>query len=114
MGSKIGVILTMPFLFIAFLFGIDFVSLQLTYTSLDSISTTVSYRISKIGGIDDTIKDYVRDEICAEIEAVYPGRVYNKGSTYEYYLFKEFTPLFMSNSSKELRIKRFTVIGINN
>ena len=58
MASKLGTILSLFFIFIAFLFGVDFVMIQLTYTSLDSLSSTVSYRISKTGEINDSLKSF--------------------------------------------------------
>ncbi len=47
MASKIGTILSMFFIFIAFMFGVDFLMIQLNYTSLDALSSSVSYKISK-------------------------------------------------------------------
>ena len=45
MRSKIGFILTLPIVFLILLFGIDLIHIQLTYISLDSISTFVSENI---------------------------------------------------------------------
>lgn len=114
MGSKIGLILSLPFIFIAFLFGIDFLSIQLTYTSLDSISTTVSFKIAKAGKITESIENYVKEEINASIEAVYQNHSYQKGSTYEYYLIKEYQPLIMNQEPLKLQIKRYAVIEMYN
>ena len=54
MGSKFGLILSLPLIFLCFLYGVDFVMIQLTYTSLDAFSTTINYKISKTGEINSS------------------------------------------------------------
>ena len=58
MASKLGTMLSMILIYIAFLFGVDFVSIQLTYSCMDSLATSVSFKISKSGIIDDDVKKY--------------------------------------------------------
>lgn len=114
MGSKIGLILCLPFMFIAFLFGIDLIFIQLTYTSLDSISTTVSYRISKTGTVDEELKSFVKREVNGTIEPAGPLEVYIQGETYSYYLIKEYKPIALQSNTLKLKLKRYAVISFYN
>lgn len=112
MGSKIGIILSLPFMFLAFLFGTDLIMVQLTYTSLDSISTVVSYRIGKTGELSGEIDRYVRNEIQARLMPVDATYSYIEGSVLPYYLEKEYKPIVLSNETLTIRIKRFAVVNM--
>lgn len=114
MGSKLGLILSLPFMFLGFLMGIDIIFLQLSYTSLDSISTTVSYRISKAGLIDEELKTYVKNQINAEVLPANDKTSYIQGSTFEYYLIKEYKPIALQTDPIVLKIKRYAVISFYN
>ncbi len=112
MASKLGTLLSMVLVYIAFLFGVDFVSIQLAYSCMDSLATSVSYKISKSGIINDEIKEYVRDSINAEIEPVGLSYSYEEGSTLGYYLIKEYKFVSFERDPLELRIKRYAVINL--
>ena len=114
MAFKFGLILSLPFIFICFLFGVDFVMIQLTYTSLDAFSTTINYKISKTGEINDALKAYVKNVIDATIEPINADSSYSEGSTLGYYLIKEYSPIAYSREPLELKIKRYAVINIYN
>ena len=112
MASKLGTMLSMILIYIAFLFGADFVSIQLTYSCMDSLATSVSFKISKSGIIDDDVKKYVKDSINAEIEPVGLNYSYEEGSTLGYYLIKEYKFISYEREPLELRIKRYAVINL--
>lgn len=112
MASKIGVMLSLIFFFYAFLFASDFVMIQLTYTSLDALSTTISYRISKTGEINDDLKKFVKEEINADIKPVGVSASYEEGSMLGYYLIKEYKPIAYDSEPLELKIRRYAVINI--
>ena len=112
MASKIGVMLSLIFFFYAFLFASDFVMIQLTYTSLDALSTTISYRISKTGEINDDLKKFVKEEINADIKPVGASTSYEEGSMLGYYLIKEYKPIAYDSEPLELKIRRYAVINI--
>ncbi len=112
MASKLGTMLSMILVYIAFLFGVDFVSIQLAYSCMDSLATSVSYKISKSGIINDEIKEYVKDSINAEIEPVGLNYSYEEGSTLGYYLIKEYNFVSFKRDPLELRIKRYAVINL--
>lgn len=112
MASKIGVILSLLFFFYAFLFATDFIMIQLTYTSLDAISTSVSYKISKSGEINQDLVYFVREEVNALIKPIGASQSYEEGSILGYYLIKEYKPISFESEPLTLSIKRFAVINI--
>ena len=112
MASKIGVMLSLIFFFYAFLFASDFVMIQLTYTSLDALSTTVSYRISKSGEINDELAQFVKEEINGDIKPVGASSSYEEGSMLGYYLIKEYKPIAYDSEPLIIKIKRYAVINM--
>lgn len=112
MASKIGVMLSLLFFFYAFLFASDFVMIQLTYTSLDALSTTVSYRISKCGEINDELAQFVKEEINGDIKPVGASSSYEEGSMLGYYLIKEYKPIAYDSEPLTIKIKRYAVINM--
>ena len=111
MASKIGVILCLLFFFYAFLFASDFIMIQLTYTSLDALSTTVSYRISKTGEINEELTKFVKEEINGDIKPVGASSSYEEGSMLGYYLIKEYEPIAYDSEPLTIKIKRYAVIN---
>lgn len=112
MASKIGVMFSLIFFFYAFLFASDFVMIQLTYTSLDALSTTVSYRISKSGEINDELAQFVKEEINGDIKPVGASSSYEEGSMLGYYLIKEYKPIAYDSEPLTIKIKRYAVINM--
>ncbi len=112
MASKIGVILCLLFFFYAFLFASDFIMIQLTYTSLDALSTTVSYRISKTGEINEELTKFVKEEINGDIKPVGASSSYEEGSMLGYYLIKEYEPIAYDSEPLTIKIKRYAVINM--
>lgn len=112
MASKLGTMLSMIIIYIALLFGVDFVSIQLTYTCMDSLSTSVSFKISKSGEINDEVRQFVMDSINGEIEPVGLSYSYEEGSTLGYYLIKRYKFISHESDPLELRIKRYAVINL--
>ena len=55
MSYKIGLILSMVFVAMFFLFGADLISIQSVYSSLDSKANNISYLISRSGVIDEEL-----------------------------------------------------------
>ena len=112
MASKIGVMLSLIFFFYAFLFAADFIMIQLTYTSLDALSTSVSYKISKSGEINEELVDFVKSEIDGDIKPVNALTSYEEGSLLGYYLIKEYRPISFESKPLTISIKRYAVVNI--
>ena len=117
MSAKLGTILGLFFIYVAFLFGVDLVMMQYNYANLDALSLEANYLISKNG--------YLTDEIISDFNikhktTIYPieentlNQSYEEGFIYGYILEKDYSPIAISKSSINLRIKRFAVINIYN
>lgn len=114
MASKLGLILSMMIIFVAFLFGADLVMLQVQYSDLDSMSTLISYKISKEAQISDSLLTFC-EERNVIIEADNDKEIgFEKGDVFKYVLKKEYKPLVLSNEPFEVSITRYTVISILN
>lgn len=115
MASKFGLILAIYFIFLSLLLGTDLIVVQAIYSSMDSITTMVSYNISKSGSINEDLKSYVKEKIGAELYCLKGDeeKIYKDGETFEYYLKKNYKPI-SSLTTLSLTIKRFAVIKIYN
>lgn len=115
MSNKLGAMLGIFMMFICFLFGADLVSIQYNYTSMDALSTSISYDISRNGYLTSTLKSKYKDNYGLN---VYPidtnidDQTYEEGTNYGYILEKDYSPIVISNGTIKLRIKRFAVINI--
>lgn len=89
----------------------DLFNNEVIYNELDSLSIQVGYYISKNGGINDTIKSYVKKEANATLscdeECIKP----KVGDTYFYILSKEYNPIILRNKNI-VKIKRSVVISL--
>ncbi|HKL72746.1 MAG TPA: hypothetical protein VJY64_00995 [Candidatus Onthovivens sp.] len=115
MGSKIGTILSIFIIFFAFMFGVDVVLIQLNYSNLDSLSTYISYKISKEAQISADLKKYAEENYHVYLIEVNPDiSAYKKGDIFEYYLSSKYQPLIMAHETININIKRYAVISIYN
>lgn len=112
MGSKIGLILSLPFIFLAFLFGVDLVIIQVQYSLLDSLTSYASYNIAKDGTISDSLKEFIKNNYAANIYCVNidTDSVYTTGQTFEYCLEKDYEPIVLS-STYTIKITRCAIIN---
>ena len=114
MGSKIGLILSLVFMHLIMLFGIDLICIQYVYTSLDSFSTSITFNISRNGYISEDLKNYVYEEYKANLYSLdEEGTQYQYGDTLNYCLEKEYEPLILPETYL-IKIKRFAIIKIYN
>ena len=109
MGKKIIIMFSMMAAAITSLLIADLASSQMLYGELDNMAATVSYQISVNGGINPTIKMYVKKEIDANIYASDPEQSVKKGDIYFYIVEKEFTPIILQ--TKYIKVKRSVIIG---
>jgi len=113
MVKKIIAMLSIMFTGVSILLISDLVSSQIVYSELDNTSMTVSYYISKNGGITDSIKQFVKKEADAKIycadDACGPVK---KGDTYTYIIEKDFTPIVLSYEVKSIKVRRSVVVGL--
>ena len=118
MSNQLALILSLPFLLGILLFGTDIVLILSIYSSIDAISTTVSYKIATNGvddkgNVDKSIDNYLNTNMGAYlIKGDTTKTVYYEGDLYPYYLIKEYKPFVISASVIKVRIKRYAVLGI--
>ncbi|MFA6667482.1 MAG: hypothetical protein WCS51_03930 [Bacilli bacterium] len=114
MSAKLGTILGIFFIFIAFLFGVDLVMMQYVYTDLDSFSIKVTYDISKNGYLSDELKTNYKTNYGINVYPIEENKLaqsYEEGYLYGYILGKDYSPIVISNSTINLKVKRFAVIN---
>ena len=110
MSYKIGLLLSMIFVALFFLFGADLISLQSAYSSLDAKANNISYLISRNGVIDNDFINYIETTFHVEFECdtnLNP----TFGETIIYTITTQYNPLVISNEEMTLSITRMTIVG---
>ena len=110
MGYKMGFILSLIFIAQLFVIAGDMFSLQVIYTNLDAVSVTAGQAISKYGEITDSIILLVENQAHASIEGL-TSEPPSFGMLYEYRIYTEYQPYFISSEPMEVSIVRSVVIG---
>ena len=113
MSSKIGTILSLIFVTIFFVFGIDLLTIQVTFANLDSKAVSISYLISKKGMINNDLIDQIEttynvDFVClSNCTPLF-------GDIVDYQITSYIKPLIMSAESLPIGIRRQAIIGYLN
>ena len=110
MSSKVGVLLSMIFVVLFFLLGIDLITLQFQYSDLDSKGITIGYHISKATDINSEYLSYLEDKYNVTI-GIDMSQSMSYGDVVEFIVSKEFDPIIISSSVMNLKVKRSTVLG---
>ncbi len=110
MSYKISLILSMIFVAMFFLLGIDFIGLQFAYTELDQKAITISYLIAQNGNLLPSFIN--RIEITYDVEFICNTNCTPAfGDVVEFTLIDEFNPIVISNDTIDVSIKRTSIIG---
>ena len=117
MGNQLSVILCLPLLLSILYFGVDLVSIQAIYSSLDAISNEISYKIStngvdNDGNVDKSIDYFLKNNYDAYLIRADNLKSYKEGDFYPYYLVKEYKPIVISSKPLKINIKRYAILGI--
>lgn len=110
MSSKLGTILSMLFFAMFFLFGVDLINLQYSYSELDSKSVTISYLISRNGTVDNSFINYLETKYKIGFQLISKENP-TFGDEVEYIIYGQYNPIVLSKSPIEISIDRTTVIG---
>ena len=110
MSYKIGLILSMIFVALFFLFGADLISLQSAFSVLDAKANNISYIISRNGEIDDDFIYYIEttfhvDFVCELNHAP------TFGEKITYQISSTYSPLVISQEEMIITVERMTIIG---
>ena len=110
MSYKIGLLLSMIFVALFFVFGADLISLQSAYSMLDAKANNISYIISRNGVIDTDFKYYIETTFNVEfICDINPAPEFCEKIFYE--IKTTYSPLIISDEEMTLSVKRMTIIG---
>ena len=110
MSYKIGLILSMLFVALFFLFGADLISIQSAYSLLDAKANNISYVISRTGVIDESFIEYIESSYGVDLEiALNPAPTF--GETVTYTISTEYQPLVIDKNTITISISRLTIIG---
>lgn len=110
MSYKIGLLLSMIFVALFFVFGADLISLQSAYSMLDAKANNISYIISRNGVIDTDFKYYIETTFNVEfICDINPAPEFGEKIFYE--IKTTYSPLIISDEEMTLSVKRMTIIG---
>ena len=110
MSYKIGLLLSMIFVALFFLFGADLISIQSVYSSLDAKANNISYLISRNGVIDDNFINYIETTFLVDFdcrENLSP----TFGEQITYVISVAYSPLVISQEDMVIKIQRMTVVG---
>lgn len=110
MSYKIGLILSMIFVAIFFLFGADLFTLNGVYSALDAKANNISYLISRNGTIDDNFAYYIETTFSVEFECP-KNLAPTFGQKITYQISTTYHPLVISKEEMSITIKRMTFVG---
>ena len=110
MSYKIGLLLSMVFVAMFFLFGADLVSLQSVYSSLDSKANNISYLISRSGVIDEEFINYIESSYYVDFEcSLNLSPTFGEEITYS--ISTKYKPMIIDKKEMTITISRMTVVG---
>ena len=110
MSYKLGLVLSMVFVALFFLFGADLITLESVYSSLDAKANNISYLISINGVIDDDFINYVENKFLVAFDC--PKNNYPTfGDKVVYKISSSYRPLVISKNEMNVTIQRMTIIG---
>ena len=110
MAYKMGFLLSLIFIVQMFLMIGDLMAIQFIYTNLDAVSVTVGQVISRKGEITDEVIRLVENEAGAYIVPIGDNSSMF-GALYQYKIYKNYRPHYISNEDMEIAVIRSVVIG---
>lgn len=110
MSYKIGLILSMIFVALFFLFGADLITLESVYSGLDAKANNISYIISRRGVIDDELIDYVQSTFNVTFNCE-QNLAPTFGEQIFYQVSTTYRPMVLSKNEMIITIERMTIVG---
>ena len=110
MSYKVGLILSMIFVALFFLFGADLITLESVYSTLDAKANNISYIISRNGVIDNDFIDYIESTFSVTFNCQRnPSPTFGEKIIYQ--ISTTYQPLVISKQEMTIAIKRMTIVG---
>ena len=110
MSSKIGTVLSFIFIAMYFVFGIDLVTLQFSYSDLDAKSVTISSLISQQKNITSEFEVHIETKYSVSLTILNEEEPLF-GDVVDFIVAVDYDPLIISSSTMTLQVKRSTVLG---
>ena len=110
MSYKVGLILSMIFVALFFLFGAYLITLESTVSVLDAKANNISYIISRNGVIDDEFINYIETTFSVDFDC--PKNLSPTfGEKIIYQISTSYHPLVISKEEMTISIKSMTIVG---
>ncbi len=109
MAYKMGMLLSLLFLFTVMLFAGDLLCVSMIHSTLDSIALTAGQRIAKEGRLSASIVSFVELE-GAKIECL-ENCSPAIGDTMRFRVYKDFSSLVLSKQTMRITVTRSVVVG---
>ncbi|HHT67348.1 MAG TPA: hypothetical protein GX010_03895 [Erysipelotrichaceae bacterium] len=110
MSYKISLVLSMIFISLFFLFGVDLLCLQSAYSALDAKANNISYLISRNGVINQEFIEEIESTFHVEfICDEYPAPTFGQKITY--IITSKFHPMVIDKNEMTIAVQRMTIIG---
>lgn len=110
MSYKIGLILSMVFIALFFLFGADLISIQSIFSALDAKANNISYIISRSGVIDEDFVSYIESAFNVDFDCPY-NYAPTFGQEITYTISTEYQPMIIDKNKMTIAISRMTIVG---
>ena len=110
MSYEVGLILSMIFVALFFLFGADLITIESVYSALDSKANNISYIISRNGVIDDEFINYIETTFSVDFDC-HKNLSPTFGEKIIYQISTSYHPLVISKQEMTIAIKRMTIVG---
>lgn len=110
MSYKVGLLLSMVFITLFFLFGADLITLESAYSSLDTKANNISYLISRRGVIDDDFINYVENTFHVDFNCE-KNLAPEFGEQIFYEISMTYHPMVISKDEMTITIQRMTIVG---
>ena len=110
MSYKVGLILSMIFVALFFLFGADLITLESVYSTLDAKANNISYLISRNGVINDDFIKQVERTFLVRFDCPKNSSP-SFGDEVVYTISTTYRPLVISKAEMTVAIQRMTIIG---
>ncbi len=110
MSYKLGLILSLIFVAGFFLFGVDLITLQFTYSDLDAKAVTIGYLIAKHGTIDTNLEENIERDYNVSFTCL-SNCTPKFGEIVSYKISRPYDSLIIFQGTKNIEVIRTTVIG---
>ncbi|NLZ15647.1 MAG: hypothetical protein GXY27_03095 [Erysipelotrichaceae bacterium] len=110
MSYKIGLILSMIFVALFFLFGADLIGLQSAYSALDAKANNISYLIARNGVINENFINSVESSFNVDFLCD-TNLAPEFGEKISFTIVSTYQPLIIDKKEMVIAITRMTIVG---